>query len=76
MDNLKELKQSISDIIQNKEMSNKVIVNYQYILKEKQCLLKQRGDFIKKNVKDAKYQELRNFKENSPGRIDPTDEYL
>ena len=55
------MKQSITEIIDNKDKSNKVIDNYQYIIKEKQHVLRSRGDFIKKNVKDAKYQEQRNL---------------
>ena len=60
-DGIKEMKQSITEIIDNKDKSNKVIDNYQYIIKEKQHVLRSRGDFIKKNVKDAKYQEQRNL---------------
>lgn len=55
------MKQSITEIIDNTDKSNKVIDNYQYIIKEKQHVLRSRGDFIKKNVKDAKYQEQRNL---------------
>ena len=60
-DGIKEMKQSITEIIDNTDKSNKVIDNYQYIIKEKQHVLRSRGDFIKKNVKDAKYQEQRNL---------------
>ena len=49
------MKQEITEIIDNKDKSNKVIDNYQYIIKEKQHVLRSRGDFIKKNVKDAKF---------------------
>ena len=66
-DGIKEMKQSITEIIDNKDKSNKVIDNYQYIIKEKQHVLRSRGDFIKKNVKDAKYQEQRNLLQFNPG---------